>query len=148
MTSPEFVKNSKIFGLVFALCFFIPVTGLTILALNTDSSEDGGAPSVGNANTDHSAPPAFVTLKNDTVYPIAKLVFSGNGVSTEIQTPLDPQQVGEFSFDTPSSKSLPCTLDATVVYRDGEEASIGSFDFCSNSSSTLLIRDQSDSKFE
>jgi hypothetical protein len=73
-------------------------------------------------------------------------VFAGDGASTEIQTPLDPQQIGKFAFDTLSSKSLPSTLDATVVYRDGEENSIGSFDFCSNSSSTLLIRYQSDSK--
>ena len=134
-----------------AVTFFGGAAMITAFAPKGLESVEGLSPD-GESSVDELLPTmATIHLKNDTDYPIEHLLLSVPG-SEDPFTPqvsmADARKSVDVLVGNGTKDALPCTMDATVQYADGEKKDLGSFDFCANAQQTLVIRYPEGSDFE
>lgn len=134
-----------------AVTFFGGAALITAFAPKGLESVEGLSPD-GESSVDELLPTmATIHLKNDTNYAIEHLLLS----VPDSEDPFTPQiskadahQSIDVLVGNGTMDALPCTMDATVQYADGEKKDLGSFDFCANAQQTLVIRYPEGSDFE
>ena len=130
---------------------FFGGTALIALTAPKGSETIEGSPSASEASGDQLPTMTTFSLKNDTDYPIDKVLLSFPGRDTPFvpqQSNADSRQSVDVLLGNGTMDALPCTMDATVQYSDGEKKELGSLDFCANSGKTLVVRYPDGSDFE
>lgn len=132
-----------------AVSFFGGTALIALTAPKGVESTDGSS-STSEASGDQLPTMATFSLKNDTDYPIDKLLLSFPGQDGFVpqQSNAEAHQSVDVLLGNGTMDALPCTMDATIQYSDGEKKELGSLDFCANADKTLVVRYPDGSAFE
>ena len=141
MASSSLENKSKLFGLVFGLLFFIPVAALSIFAIRSDWSQ---------STVSELQSPSRINLTNDTDYRIAKILVTdqSNGNTIELTPAIEPHQTLPLEINQSKTSTLPCSLDTTIGWDDGDQTRIGTLDFCANANKSLVVKYPTGTGFE
>jgi hypothetical protein len=134
-----------------AVSFFGGAALMTAFAPKGLESAKGLSPN-GESSDDQLLPTmTTIHLKNDSDYPLEKilLTYPGRDKAFEAQQAhTDAHQSSDVLLGNESKDALPCTMEASIVWSDGDQTDLGSLDFCANSNKTLAVRYPSGSGFE
>ena len=133
-----------------ALSFF---GGTALIALTAPKGAESidGSSSTSVVSGDQLPTMATVHLKNDSEWPLEKLLLGYPGRDQPFeaqQARTEPHQSTDVLLGNGTMDALPCTMDATILWSDGSKSNLGKFDFCSNSTKTLVVRYPDGSAFE
>jgi hypothetical protein len=141
MNSTSLENKSKLFGLVFGLFFFVPVTALSILAIRSDWSQSTG---------NELQSPTSIKLTNDTDYRISKVLVTdqAKAYTIELSGVIESHQTLPIEINQSKASALPCSMDTTIGWDDGDQTKIGTLNFCTNANKTLVVRYPTGTGFE